>query len=85
MKVPGIGFESLSLRMDDAEYLEDKILNALDILWHKAGYDGAHHKDWVIDQVARTLLDEDYDDWVAAYEKPDENEEMYREWNTGTP
>ena len=29
--------------------------------------DGAHHKQWVIDQMVRALLDYDYDQWRNDY------------------
>jgi len=40
--------------------------------------DGAHHKQWVIDQVQRILLGHLYDEWVATYE---DNEQYL--WDTG--
>ena len=29
--------------------------------------DGAHHKQWVIDQIARIILKDQYDDWVKSH------------------
>ena len=77
MRVLGAGFESLLLRMDDAEYLEDKILSALDILWYNAGDDGAHHKAWVIDQMVRALTGIDYENWVVSHNAGEDGPNTY--------
>lgn len=41
-----------------------RILDALDIIEKFAGCDGAHHKQWVIDQVLRALTGEGYELFV---------------------
>ena len=42
--------------------------------------DGAHHKQWVIDQMLRSLLvKEDYEDWVKEVNKDPENDP----WDVG--
>lgn len=33
------------------------------------GYDGAHHKQWVIDQMVRILAGNEYPFWVKAHER----------------
>jgi hypothetical protein len=35
--------------------MEDRVKKALDIAISYGGIDGAHHKDWVIDQMVRAL------------------------------
>jgi len=30
--------------------------------------DGAHHKQWIIDQMVRALTGDDYEEWVRQYE-----------------
>lgn len=35
----------------------NSVQEALDIIESYGGYDGEHHKQWVLDQVVRTLLD----------------------------
>lgn len=40
--------------------------------------DGGHHKAWVIDQIARALMDERYDKWVAQME-------AYGDYDPGIP
>ena len=43
---------------------ERKIANALGIIRECGGYDGAHHKEWVLDQVVRELTGDGYAQWV---------------------
>ena len=61
-----------------------RIKEALDIAYDFGSVDGAHHKQWVMDQMLRALLADDYCEWVAEYEKPiDEDSDDYYEWDTG--
>lgn len=60
--------------MDDNK----RILAALELLHRYSQIDGDHHKAWVIDQVARCLLGENYDAWVEEYEEGGEYE-----WSVG--
>lgn len=50
--------------------LAEQIQEATDLIATYGGIDGVHHKQWLIDQVLRTLLKEDYDSWVEEYECP---------------
>jgi hypothetical protein len=50
-----------------AQVIERKFGELLEPLAMGAN-DGAHHKDWVLDQIARTLLGPAYDEWAAANE-----------------
>lgn len=61
--------------------MEDRIKKALSIAWQYGQIDGSHHKMWVIDQMVRALLEEDYNGWVEAYETPYGKD--YWEWDTG--
>lgn len=63
---------SLSLQQEAAGEGGDvsqtaQINNALDILRKYSQTDGAHHKAWCLDQIARALLenDFDYDEFIA--------------------
>ncbi len=47
--------------------LQERIMDALDIATQHGQTDGAHHKAWVIDQMVRALLGDDYEAWTAAY------------------
>ncbi len=62
---------------------EDQIKQALDLIIQCGGIDGAHHKDWVIDQVVRILVGpENYPQWVADVCDGEEGPETY-EWSEG--
>lgn len=61
--------------------MEDRIKKALSIAWQYGQIDGSHHKMWVIDQMVRALLEEDYNGWAEAYETP--YGEDYWGWDTG--
>ena len=54
---------------------------ALDLIYRYAGTDGAHHKQWVLDQVVRVLAD-DYKAWVADWESGEDGPQTY-EWDEG--
>ena len=41
-----------------------RIDSAMEIISRYGGTDEMHHARWVIDQVARALLGEEYGDWV---------------------
>lgn len=42
----------------------DRINRAMQIISRYGQIDGAHHKQWVIDQVSRALLGDKYNDFV---------------------
>lgn len=44
--------------------------------------DGVHHKQWVIDQMVRAILGDDYAAWREAYRKADDAD-RYPEWDEG--
>jgi len=54
-----------------------RIRNAVDIAVQYGGFDGAHHKAWVIDQMVRALTSEDYARVVAEAKAGDEGPETY--------
>jgi hypothetical protein len=66
--------------MTDAE----RIRAALELIGRYGGIDGAHHKQWVLDQVVRALTGDGYDAWVAACKAGDDGPETY-EWDEGIP
>lgn len=48
--------------------------------------DGAHHKQWVIDQIMRILLDTEYDKWLIGYQEYTEDDDggyNEYEWDEG--
>ena len=52
---------SIVMRLDELERRIDKAIEMAEY----AQYDGEHHKTWVIDQMVRELLDDDYEAFVA--------------------
>ncbi len=62
--------------------LEKMIKEALDTAFYYGGFDGAHHKTWVIDQMVRCLLAEKYDKWVEEVCSGNDGPDTY-EWDTG--
>lgn len=61
---------------------DSKIKKALILIQKYRGTDGAHHKDWVIDQVTRSLLEGDYGDFVREYMSGEDGPNTY-EWEEG--
>jgi hypothetical protein len=55
---------------------------AVEIIHQYGGIDGAHHKQWVLDQVMRALLGDGYAAWVARWESGEDGPRTY-EWDEG--
>ena len=68
---------------------DEIIQDALNFIERYGGFDGGHHKQWVLDQLVRILTVDKtgYDAWIKNYQgKYDEKEEMYEcEWDVGCP
>jgi len=62
--------------MTDAE----KIQKAIEKIERFGGFEGGHHKQWVIDQVVRILLAEQYESWLADMNS---DPESYDPWDHG--
>lgn len=62
---------------------EAAIKAALTLARRYGGIDGAHHKDWVIDQMVRALTGAGYGAFVTAARAGDDGPDTYA-WNTGT-
>lgn len=62
--------------------MNKKAETALDIILRYGGIDGAHHKQWVLDQVLRALTGPEYDAWVTAHNEGEEGPDTYS-WDTG--
>jgi len=60
-----------------------KIYDALHIAYQYGQVDGAHHKAWVIDQMVRALLKEEYEPWLEEYQCVDEDGDYQYEWDKG--
>ena len=61
--------------------MEERIKKALKYAWSYGQIDGSHHKMWVIDQMVRALLEDEYEEWVKRYATPDGDD--YWEWDAG--
>lgn len=61
---------------------EDKVSKALELIERYGGIDGAHHKQWVLDQVVRILTGEEYEKWVRAHNYGEDGPDTY-EWDKG--
>jgi hypothetical protein len=59
-----------------------KLWKALEIIHLYGGIDGAHHKQWVLDQVVRALTGDKYPEWVAAQKAGEDGPNTY-EWDEG--
>ncbi len=57
--------------------LRGRIAAAMNIIAEFGGVDGAHHKAWVIDRVARVLMDNQYKSWVADLRSGENGPESY--------
>lgn len=55
----------------------EQIAQALDLIRKYGGIDGAHHKDWVLDQVVRILTGSNYEAWVAETKSGEDGPETY--------
>ena len=55
---------------------------AIDLILDYGGIDGAHHKQWIIDQVLRLLAGVEYEDIIFNWQLGDDGEDTY-EWDRG--
>lgn len=68
----------MTLEQDQAKRIEA----ALDVAFQYGQTDGAHHKAWVIDQMARALLGDDYAEWIGEHNQGDDGPNTYG-WDEG--
>lgn len=61
---------------------EEKIKAAIDLAVKYGGIDGAHHKDWVIDQMVRVLAGEKYEEVVRDACNGEDGPDTYS-WDIG--
>lgn len=54
------------------------IRQATELIHRYGGIDGAHHKQWVLDQVMRILKGLEYEAWLEEYSEDGEDE-----WDEG--
>ena len=72
---------------DEITKYQNVIQDALDLILRYGAIDGGHHKQWVLDQVVRTLTvtPEGYKKWCEEYSgsDPDDEDNYYGEWDNG--
>lgn len=61
---------------------DEKVTAALKQIEQYGGIDGGHHKMWVIDQVARVLTGDGYQQWVMEMKAGEDGPETYS-WDEG--
>lgn len=61
---------------------DDRIAEAMQLIFNYGGIDGAHHKQWVLDQVIRALAGDGYEQWVKVFEDGEDGPKTY-EWDQG--
>lgn len=61
---------------------DQKIERALNVIFDFGGVDGAHHKQWVLDQVVRHLTGEKYDEWIREYKDGSDGPDTF-DWDEG--
>lgn len=76
------GITGIFKEADEAMTDRQKIEAALDVIEKYGGIDGDHHKAWVIDQVARALNGDEYDEWVREMCDGEDGPATY-EWEPG--
>lgn len=69
---------------DVADTPDKKIDEALNCAFRLGGVDGAHHKDYCIDQMVRALTGDNYRQWVKDFEDGEDGPETYY-WEVGSP
>jgi hypothetical protein len=70
--------------IEDKQELQTAVNEALAVLKQYGSTDGAHHKQWVLDQMVRHLMGAGYDQWVIDFADGPDGPESY-EWDLGIP
>jgi hypothetical protein len=67
---------------EPAETIINSVEKAIKLAVDYGSIDGAHHKDWVIDQIVRALAGDRYEDIVRDAKAGEDGPDTY-EWNCG--
>lgn len=64
--------------------MEKNVQKALNMIYQYGSIDGAHHKQWVLDQVVRalTVTEEEYKKWIKKHNKGADGPDTYS-WDEG--
>lgn len=85
------GFEDVCVKAADllekeynvkSEKVETKTIAVLSLIHDYGGIDGAHHKQWLLDQILRVLTEDNYHKWVTEFCVGEDGPDTY-EWDTG--
>lgn len=68
--------------IDGEQSPADRVIDAIKIGIQFGGFDGAHHKSWVIDQMIRKLSGRNYDQIVADAKAGENGPDTYS-WDVG--
>ena len=68
-------------KIEKLQSKEEKINKAIELIESYGWIDGAHHKQWVLDNIIRALVD-DYDKWLEAYQLGEDGANTYG-WDEG--
>lgn len=63
---------------------QEKIEKTIELIVQYGGFDGSHHKDWVLDQAVRILAGDDYDTIVKEACNGEDGPDTYS-WEVGIP
>jgi hypothetical protein len=63
--------------------VDDVMRDCLELAFQYSQIDGAHHKNWVIDQMVRKLTGENYEQFVDYYAAEDDDGNPEYEWDEG--
>jgi len=78
----GISRALIDMPPNSAEWANEKIRAALELLIKYGHFDGAHHKTWVIDQTVEILAGSQYDRIIAEACDGDDGPRTYS-WDRG--
>lgn len=70
--------------MSAAMTAEERCAAAVEIAYQYGAVDGGHHKQWVIDQMCRALLGEQYEAFVARFCHGEDGPDTYS-YDDGIP
>jgi hypothetical protein len=74
----------MGVPVDYFERFTPKEGDALVLILSYGGIDGAHHKDWVLDQIVRIITGDDYDEFVEMAKDGEDGPNTYS-WDVGVP
>lgn len=72
----------IKLNDKNKDELQTRMNKALDAIFSYGGIDGAHHKQWTLDQVVKFLTGDEYESWIKYYEQGEDGPQTYS-WDKG--